>query len=91
MTLRQFTEQLNDKTPNNQEADSSSRSAVAQSLKRADEVPANGFALVVDGIFKKEFESGAVAQKAAIELLKNYPTLRVEVYDASTKVRTLVC
>jgi hypothetical protein len=28
MTLRQFTEQLNDKTPNNQEADSSSRSAI---------------------------------------------------------------
>jgi hypothetical protein len=60
-------------------------------IKRADVVPANGFALVVDGIFKKEFESSAVAQKAAIELLKNYPMLRVEVYDASTKVRTLVC
>jgi hypothetical protein len=59
-------------------------------IKRADVVPANGFALVVDGIFKKEFESSAVAQKAAIELLKNYPMLRVEVYDASTKVRTLV-
>jgi hypothetical protein len=59
-------------------------------IKRADVVPANGFALVVDGIFKKEFESSAVAQKAAIELLKNYPMLRVEVYDASTKVPTLV-
>jgi hypothetical protein len=61
-----------------------------KAIKRADVVPANGFALVVDGIFKKEFESSAVAQKAANELLKNYPMLRVEIYDASTKVRTLV-
>jgi hypothetical protein len=62
-----------------------------KATKRADVVPANGFALVVDGIFKKEFESSAAAQKAASELLKNYPMLRVEIYDASTKVRTLVC
>jgi hypothetical protein len=62
-----------------------------KAIKRADVVPANGYALVVDGIFKKEFGSSAVAQKAANELLKNYPMLRVEIYDASTKVRTLVC
>jgi len=61
-----------------------------KAIKRADMVPASGFALVVDGIFKKEFESSAIAQKAAIELLKNYPVLRVEIYEASTKARTLV-
>ena len=61
-----------------------------KAVKRADVVPTNGFALVVDGIFKKEFESRAIAQKAAIELLKNYPMLRVEVYDAATRARTLV-
>jgi hypothetical protein len=44
----------------------------------------------VDGIFKKEFESDAAAQKAAKELLTKYPMLRVETYDASTKARTLV-
>jgi hypothetical protein len=31
MTLRQFTEQLNDQTSNNQEADSFSRSAITES------------------------------------------------------------
>jgi hypothetical protein len=59
-------------------------------IQRADIVPTVGFALIVDGIFKKEFESDAAAQKAAKELLTKYPMLRVETYDASTKARTLV-
>jgi hypothetical protein len=59
-------------------------------IQRADIVPTVGFALIVDGIFKKEFESDAAAQKAAKELLTKYPMLRVETYDASSKVRTLV-
>jgi hypothetical protein len=42
--------------------------------------------MVVDGQFKDE----AVAKKAAEELLTTYPLLRVEIYDASAKVRTLV-
>ena len=59
-------------------------------IQRADIIPTIGFALVVDGIFKKEFETDAAAQKAAKELLTKYPMLRVETYDASSKVRTLV-
>jgi hypothetical protein len=59
-------------------------------VQRADIIPTVGFALVVDGIFKKEFETDAAAQKAAKELLTKYPMLRVETYDASSKVRTLV-
>ncbi len=52
--------------------------------------PEGGFALVVDGHFKTQFESDAAAQKFAKELLTNYPMLHVEIYDASTKGRTLV-
>ena len=59
-------------------------------IQRADIVLTVGFALIVDGIFKKEFESDAAAQKAAKELLTKYPMLRVETNDASTKARTLV-
>jgi hypothetical protein len=59
-------------------------------IQRADIIPTVGFALVVDGIFKKEFETDAAAEKAAKELLTKYPMLRVETYDASSKVRTLV-
>jgi hypothetical protein len=61
-----------------------------RNIRRADIAPAGGFALVVDGHFKTQFESNAAAQKAAKELLVNYPMLRVEIYDASTKGRTLV-
>jgi hypothetical protein len=49
-----------------------------------------GFALVVDGHFKTQFESDVAAQEAAKELLVNYPMLQVEIYDASTKGRTLI-
>src|ERR1700726_567326 len=41
-------------------------------IQRADIIPTVGFALVVDGIFKKEFETDAAAQKAAKELLTKY-------------------
>ena len=59
-------------------------------LKRADVLSSDGFAIVVDGIFKNEFESAAAARKVANGLLEKYPMLRVEIYDASKKVRTLV-
>jgi hypothetical protein len=61
-----------------------------RNIQRADVAPAGGFALVVDGHFKTQFESDAAAQKVAKELLVNYPMLQVEIYDASTKARTLV-
>ncbi len=61
-----------------------------KNIQRADIAPTYGFALVVDGHFKTQFQSEAAAQKAAKELLTNYPMLRVEIFNASTKARTLV-
>jgi hypothetical protein len=61
-----------------------------RNIQRADFAPTDGFAMVVDGHFKRQFEDEAAAKNAAEELLTTYPLLRVEIYDASTKVRTLV-
>jgi hypothetical protein len=61
-----------------------------KNIQRADLVPANGYSLVVDGHFKTLFEGEGAAQKAAKEVLANYPMLKVEIYDASKKQRTLV-
>ena len=41
-------------------------------------------------ISKHNSKSEAAAQKAAKQLLMNYPMLRVEIYDASVKARTLI-
>jgi hypothetical protein len=46
--------------------------------------------MVVDGHFKTQFDDEGAAKKAATELLVIYPMLQVEIYDASSKVRTLV-
>jgi hypothetical protein len=61
-----------------------------KNIRRADNTPTCGFALVVDGHFKTQFESDAAANKAAKELLGKYPMLQVAIYDASTKVRTQI-
>jgi hypothetical protein len=61
-----------------------------RNIQRADIAPTTGFGLVVDGHFKTQFQSDAAAQKAAKELLGNYPMLQIEIFDASTKARTLV-
>ena len=58
--------------------------------RRADLAPANGYAIVVDGRFKSEFVDESAAKKAAAELLAKYPMLKIEVYDAASKSRTLV-
>ncbi len=42
------------------------------------------------GHFKTQFSNEGAAKKAAKELLASYPMLKVEVYDASAKVRTLI-
>ena len=61
-----------------------------RNIQRADIAPANGYAMVVDGHFKKQFSEESAAKHAASELLANYPMLQVEVYNASEKSRTLV-
>ena len=59
-------------------------------IQRADIAPSDGYTLVVDGHFKTQFAEKAAAMKAATELLAKYPMLQVEIYDASSKSRTLV-
>ncbi|HYT22684.1 MAG TPA: hypothetical protein VEW05_20945 [Candidatus Polarisedimenticolia bacterium] len=61
-----------------------------RNIQRADIAPSDGYALVVDGHFKTQFAEKGTAIKAATELLAKYPMLQVEIYDASSKSRTLV-
>ena len=46
--------------------------------------------MVVDGKLKASFDDEQVAQAAGAELLAKFPMLRVEVYNAETRVRTKV-
>jgi hypothetical protein len=48
-------------------------------------LPMNGFALVVDGQTKKEFDTRDRALKAGKELKGRYPNLQVKVFDAEKK------
>jgi hypothetical protein len=59
-------------------------------IQRADIAPANGYAMVVDGHFKTQFAEEGSAKKDAAELLAKHPKLKIEIYDASSKARTLV-
>jgi hypothetical protein len=61
-----------------------------RNAQRADIAPVNGYAMVVDGHFKTQFADALAAKKACTELLSRYPMLQIEIYDASTKVRSLV-
>lgn len=58
--------------------------------QRADIIPTEGFALVVDGKLKADFDDEEAARAAGVELLAKFPRLRVEVYNAETGVRTRV-
>jgi hypothetical protein len=44
--------------------------------------PATGYALIVDGQVKREFEVRELAVKAARELKARFPMLQVKVFDA---------
>ncbi|MCP3471737.1 hypothetical protein NLM33_15565 [Bradyrhizobium sp. CCGUVB1N3] len=59
-------------------------------VQRADLAPSTGYAITVDGHFKTEFDEEKAAKKAAAELLAKYPKLKIEIYDASSKSRTLL-
>jgi hypothetical protein len=58
-------------------------------IQRADIAPSGGYPLVVDKHFKTQFVEQKAAKNAAVELLEKYPMLQVEIYDASSKSRTL--
>ena len=57
---------------------------------RADRPPAEGFVVVVDGHFKSEFDTAEAAEASGRTLKSTYPMLQIEIYDAATKVRTLL-
>jgi len=57
---------------------------------RADRPPTEGFATVVDGHFKSEFDAAEAAEAAGRKLKSAYPMLQIEIYDASTQIRTLL-
>jgi hypothetical protein len=45
----------------------------------------SGFALIVDGLAKREFDTQDRALKAARELKARFPILQVKVYDTESK------
>lgn len=59
-------------------------------ILRADRPPVNGFVTVVDGHFKSEFDTVDAAEASGRKLKSTYPMLQIEIYDASTKTRTLL-
>jgi hypothetical protein len=65
-------------------------SAEPRQVQRADLAPATGYAIIVDGHFKREFDEEQAAKKVGAELLAKYPMLKIEIYDASSKSRAPV-
>ena len=48
-------------------------------------LPTKGYALIVDGQTKKDFDTRDHAQKSARELKARFPNLQVKVFDAENK------
>jgi hypothetical protein len=63
---------------------------LGQKAPRADRPPAEGFVVIVDGHFKSEFDTVEAAEASGRELKSTYPMLQIEIYDAATRVRTLL-
>jgi hypothetical protein len=57
---------------------------------RADRPPTDGFATIVDGHFKSEFDTVDAAEASGRKLKSAYPMLQIEIYNAAMKVRTLL-
>ena len=57
---------------------------------RADRPPTEGFVTIVDGHFKTEFDTVEAAETSGRELKSAYPRLQIEIFDAATKIRTLL-
>lgn len=62
----------------------------ARSTERANVLPSSGFAMIVDGVFKTQFVDADSARKAAQDLLAKFPMLQIQVFDASTRQRTMI-
>jgi hypothetical protein len=59
-------------------------------ILRADLPPTEGFAVIIDGHFKSEFDTFDGAEASARKLKAAYPMLQIQIYDAANKVRTLL-
>jgi hypothetical protein len=59
-------------------------------ITRADRPPTEGFAIVVDGHFKTEFDAADAAEASGRKLKSAYPMLQIEIYDANKKTRALL-
>jgi len=86
MSLREFTI----KPPKPKNSAVQIQQQQQRKIQRIDVAPSKGYALVVDGHFKTQYEIEAAARKAAADLLGLFPNPRAEIYVASTKARTLV-
>jgi hypothetical protein len=53
-------------------------------------LPTKGYALIVDGQTKREFDMPDRAMKVARELKGRFPMLQVKVYDAETKQSEMI-
>ena len=53
-------------------------------------LPTNGYALIVDGQTKKDFDTRDRALNSARELKARFPNLQVKVFDAENKQRETV-
>lgn len=57
---------------------------------RADRPPTEGFALIVDGRLKAEFDTVEAAEASGQELKSVYPRLQIGVYEAANKARSFL-
>ena len=59
--------------------------APARMARATAKLPASGFALIVDGQAKAEFETRDETLKAATDLKRRFPMLQVKIYDAQDR------
>jgi hypothetical protein len=57
---------------------------------RADKPPTSGYSLVVDGHFKSHHDTVEAAEEAGMALKHRYQMLQVQVYDGTTRTRSLI-
>ena len=62
----------------------------ARKIIRADRVPTDGYALVVDGQLKSHHDTVEAAEEAGMALKNRYQMLQVQVYDADAKTRSII-
>ncbi len=61
-----------------------------RNAQRTDIIPTDGFIMVVDGKLNLDLTMSRVRGRLVLSYLVRFPMLRVEVYNAETRVRTKV-